>query len=405
MSVVTTTPAASGPLSVESVRRIALIVGGAGLVVAAGSALIFGAATPLFFQSYLWAFLGCLGLSLGSQVLLMIQYLTGGRWGFLLRRIFEANTRCMPLVTLFFLPLLLGLHYLYPWVGATEPGGHLQAKGWYLYVGLPLGFVPRAVLYFAFWNLLTWTFNRWSLQLDAAPTPALRARVSAFSGLGIVAYAFSILFAATDWGMSLEPEWFSTMYPPLLGMGQILLAHAFGIIVLLLLGDRGPLALPGARPVQRDVGNLLLAFVMLFTYMAFSQFLLIYSGNLPEEITYYITRKEGGWAFLIGLVGLFLFATPFLLLLWRDIKKNPNSLLGVATLVLVMRLADLYWQIEPAFGADGRPGHVESGGLLMDVAVLAGLGGLYLAFFLWQLPQRPLLARYGAEQLEVAHHG
>jgi hypothetical protein len=405
VSAITTTP--GGPtvtVSAESVRRVALIAGAAGIVLAALGGLIFNAA--LFFQSYLWVFLACLGLVLGSQVLLMIQYLTGGRWGFLLRRIFEANTRCMPLVTLFFLPLLLGLRYLYPWVDNPLP-----AKTWYLYLGLPLGFIPRAVIYFAFWNLLTWTFNRWSLQLDEAPTPSLQARVSAFSGLGIVAWAISILFAATDWGMSLEPEWFSTMYPPLLGVGQILLAFAFGIIVVLLLGDLGPLGLPAARPVQRDLGNLLMAFVLLFTYMAFSQFLLIYSGNLPEEIPYYITRKQGGWGVLIGLVGLFLFATPFLLLLQRDVKKNPNALLGVATMVLVMRLADLYWQIMPAFGGPdferlGRYGHVESGGPLMDVAVLAGLGGLYLAFFLWQLPQRPLVARYGAEQLqEAAAHG
>src|ERR1700689_336571 len=268
-----------------------------------------------FYRAYLVAFLFWMGVTLGSLALLMMQHLTGGRWALVIRRILEAGTRTLPLMAVAALPILVGLRSLYSWSrpGQTDPA--VLAKQSYLN---PDFFIARMAFYFAVWFTLTYFLNKWSRQEDRGEAGlALWMRLEGLSGIGLVIYGFTVTFASVDWVMSLEPRWYSTIYGLLFMVSQALTAMAFSIGVLVWLSDRKPLS-EVVRPAQfQDLGSFLLTFVMLWAYLEFSQFLIIWGGNLSEEIPWYIRRMEGIW----GSVGLLLvmlsFFLPFFLLLFR----------------------------------------------------------------------------------------
>jgi hypothetical protein len=412
VSAITTSPdpGPASPLPVARAQQWALIAGAVGLLGWAACALLLPP-RDLFFRAYLWAFMLALGVTLGSLVVVLIQHLTGGNWGWVLRHTLEAGTRTLYfIVPVLFLPLLLGLHDLYVWT-RPEVVAHnerLQHKAPYLSLdvlnvqtGVPIpGWVPRAVIYFLVWGGLAYALNRWSRRVDEGPVDDPTGhRLRRFSAVGIVLYGLSVTFAAVDWMMSLEPDWFSTMYGPLIAVGQILGGFAFAVAVTLLLGDREPLAGALGRLTLRDLGSLMLAFVMVWAYLAFSQFLIIWSGNLPEEITWYLYRSRGGWQWVAGALALFQFALPFLLLLSRDIKRDRRALAGVALFVLAMRALDLFWLIEPAGGQGLSPYH------LLYPLPLLGVGGVWLFLFLRELQRRPLLGPPEIQLSEAASHG
>lgn len=364
-------------------QRQAGIIGCVGLALCALGWLIN---TEQFFRSFLLALLFWLAIALGSLALLMVQHLSGGAWGLLLRRVLEAATRTLPLLALLFIPLAFGLHHLYEWarpeIVAEDP--LLQHKAPYL--NIP-GYLGRFVAYFVIWIVLAFLLNRWSREQDQTSDPQLLRRFRLLSGPGLALYGVTITFASIDWVMSLEPHWFSSIYGVLFGMGQVLSAYAFALAVLLLLADYPPLSERLNAAILRDLGNLLLAFVMLWAYLSFSQFLLIWSANLPEEIPWYLRRLSGGWQYLGLALALFHFGLPFLLLLSRDIKHDRRKLSAVALGVLGMRFVDLYWVMMPAF----HPEYFVLHWLWLDAAALAGVGGVWLAVFLGQLQRRPLL--------------
>jgi hypothetical protein len=350
-----------------------------------------------FFRAYLVGYQFWLGVALGSMVLLMLQYLTGGGWGILLRRILEAASRTLPLLVLLALPLVPGVVAIYPWAAVEErdfilPTGHVENvpheenEFRATFLSLPF-FAVRTVIYFAIWGALMVFLNRWSRVQDEGAPVARRLR--GLSGAGLVLYGLTITFAAVDWLMSLEPDWVSTIYPPLFGVGQVLAGMAFALAVLLaihglpLTSHDSPLTL---RPQHlRDLGNMLLTFVMLWAYMSFSQFLLIWAENLPEEIPWYLRRTHGGWEIVAVLLLLVQFGLPFFLLLSRQVKDNPRSLALVAVIVLVMHFVDLLWWVQPA---NGSPLTVFC---LMDVSAWLAIGGLWLWWFVRELRTRPLL--------------
>jgi hypothetical protein len=389
-------------------QRGALLAGAVGLAACLVGGLIPDTRTPMF-RAWLVAFNLCLGLALGSLVVVMLQYLTGGAWGFILRRPLEAATRTLPLLAVLFVPLALGASYLYIWadpemVAKDEALQHKEP-----YLNLPWFFI-RAAGYFVVWNVLQFLLNRWSAQQDTTKDPQLIDRCRALSAAGMVLYVVTITFASIDWVMSLEPHWYSTIYGAMFGMGQVLAGFAFAIAMFLLLADRSPLAEVASGGNLRDLGSLLLAFVLVWAYLSFDQFLLIWSGNLPEEVPWYISRLEGGWVYVALALVLFHFALPFVLLLSTDIKRNRRRLATVALLVVLMHVVDLFWLIVPAFGhGHGAEEHTPVlVSALFYATALVGIGGVWLGFYLWQLQRLPLLPLWSPEgeanHGQAAHH-
>lgn len=370
------------------VQRTALIASAAGLMLFALGALLDRDLGPVL-RSYLVAWTFCLGIALGCLAVVMLQYLTGGAWGLVLRRTLESGSRTLPLLAVLFVPVLLGLPRVYEWVTSRDPA--LAQKQAY-YLNVPF-FLARAAGYFAIWLAVMAVLNRWSRRQDErAAGEDMARRFRLLSAPGLVLYGLTVSFAAIDWVMSLEPRWASSIYGVLFGAGQLLSAFAFTVAVVILLADRPPLAGVLSSNHLRDLGGLLLAFVMVWAYLAFSQFLLIWSGNLPEEVPWYLRRLRGGWQWVGAALVLFHFALPFLLLLSADLKRSRRPLLAVAGLVLVMRFVDLFWLIVPSRD-DPAGGELARhwADALLSAAALVGLGGLWLAFFLWHLDRRPLL--------------
>ena len=367
-----------------------LLIGAAALILCIVGAF-FNA--DQFFRSYLWCYMFYIGVALGSTALLMLQYLTGGAWGIVIRRPCEAAARTLPLLAILFIPIAIGIPHLYQWSHAAVVARDPVLQHKQIYLNVPF-FLIRAALYFLGWNLIAHFLYKWSGEQDRGNLEAAR-KLSWISGPGLVFYGFSVTFMAVDWILSLDPHWFSTIFGMLFIAGEGLAAVAFLICLLVILSERPPLADALTHRQLHDIGKLLLAFVMVWAYFSFSQFLIIWSGNLPDEIPWYVERLRGGWGY-IGLSLVFLhFALPFALLLSRDIKRNFNLLRAVAVMVIFMRFVDLYWLVAPDF----RKGHF--GVSWMDFLAPVGLGGIWLAAFLWQLEKRPLMP-VGDPHLEEA---
>ncbi len=382
------------PADLVARSRPALMVGAVGLVL---SGLGFAVDREQFFRAYLIGYLFLLGVPLGSMALMMVHHLSGGAWGLVIRRIFEASSRTLPLLALFFVPLAFGLHSLYPWTNEALVSHDHVLQGKSVYLNIPF-FLVRAAIYFACWIGLATLLSKWSLAQDNGDRDASR-KMQLLSGGGLVLYGLTITFAAVDWVMSLDPHWFSTMMGFLFMGGQGLIALAFVVIVATSLARRAPMD-HVFKPVHfHDLGKLMLAFVMLWAYLNFSQFLIIYSGNLAEEVPYYMWRLSGGWQYVALLLVALHFALPFSMLLSRDLKRNSNRLIAVAVLVIAMRLIDYIFFVSPEFstgGANLHAGHGEEVATRafahwLDLAVPVGLGGIWVAFFLRQLASRPLL--------------
>lgn len=337
-----------------------------------------------FFHSYLFAFCFWAGISIGSLALLMLQHLTGGGWGLVIRRVLEASTRTIPLILLLFVPVVLGAHYLYSWTDAHELEKHPVLVEKSKYLNLPF-FTVRALIYFAIWMALAYFLNRWSLLQDRTADRQFTKRMRVLSGPGMVLFVFTVTFASIDWFMSLDPLWSSTIYGFIFVASWALSALAFTIAVMAALSKHEPMSNVVAQLHFHDLGKLLLALVMLWSYFAFSQFLIIWSGNLPEEISWYLGRLHGAWGAIALAVIVLHFAFPFLFLLSRSFKRNAGKLVIVAVLILVMRLVDLFWMIEPTFA--GEHFHLS----WMDLVAPIAIGGLWLSVFARTLTTRALI--------------
>ena len=371
------------PGSVGRFQTRALGVGAIALVLS-----LFGAVRSpgAFYQSYLMSFLLVLGLALGSLGLVMLQHLTAGDWGVIIRRPLESATRTLPLIAIFFLPIaLFGMKHLYgewldPQMPAKEPLSRFQQS--YLTRG---GYLGRAVLYFAVWLTLMFLLNIWSKRQDANQSDrALRRRFKLLAGPGIILYVFAMTFAAIDWVMSLSPHWASTIYGFIFVGGQLISSMSFMIAVVVLLSRSEPFASILQPRHLHDLGKLLLAFVMLWAYFDFSQLLIIWSGNQPEEISFYRTRLYGEWGVVAVIVVVFHFFVPFFLLLSQDLKRRAQALSKIALWLILMRLVDLFWMTRPEFTSSAVP-------TWLDLVLPVALGGLWLGFFAFNLKQCPLL--------------
>jgi hypothetical protein len=346
-------------------------------------ACIIGAviSTEQFLRGYLIAYMFWTGLSLGCLALLMLQYLSAGLWGLVIRRVLEAASKCLPLMFVLFLPILFGRNILYAWM--TNPG--LTAhNSWYL--NTP-AWVGRWVVYFVIWISLTLILTR---RGDTQDSPGPQPRLQGLSGVGLILYALTLSFAAVDWVMSLDPTWGSTIYGLIFLAGQGLSALSFSVIMLTIFTRYRPYR-EIIKPMQfHDLGKLMLAFVMLFAYFSFSQWLIIWSGNLPEEIGWYLNRIRGGWGIVALIIILFHFALPFALLLSRERKRAGSRLIGLALFLMFMRLVDIYWYVVPNFAHERGHFYLSPWYIIAPI----GMGGLWLALFFFNLRKRPLLPAY-----------
>jgi len=368
---------------IDRIERGAAAAAGLGLL---GCAVGFFSSGEQFYRSYLFAYLFWTGLAVGCLSVTMINHLTGGVWGLLVRRPLEAGTRTFPLLAVLFLPIALGVDHLYPW---AHPGEDQLLREKALYLNVPF-FLVRTVFYFATWVALAHFLNKWSLEMDNGESLRLSRRMRGLSGGGLVLLGLTITFSAVDWAMSLAPHWFSTIYGILFMVGQALSALAFVIALVALLANERPIS-EAVRPgTLQDLGKLLLAFTMLWAYMHFSQFLIVWSGNVAEETPFYVRRFQGGWQWAGLLLVAFHFVLPFVLLLSRDLKRNAKSMGALASGLLLVRLLDLFWLIGPDLTGHGQ----EAPGFAfhwLDVAAPVGLGGLWLLLYTRQLRKRPLL--------------
>jgi hypothetical protein len=376
----TATAAFHPPAAVDRVQRLGLIVGG---VAALASLLGLFFSPSSFFRAYLVGWVYWVSIALGCLAVLLLNHLTRGAWGLVIRRVMEAASRTLPLMLLLFLPILFGMDELYLWASPEGQGDPLiQAKEPYLNVPF---FVVRLVLYFVIWSGLAFWMSRLSWRQDETADPHLTRRMQLIAAPGLAAWALAVTFAAVDWLMSLEPHWFSTIYGVYLMGGCALAALGFLIAFAAFLSRREPMDAILQPRHFHDLGKLLLAFVMLWAYFSFSQFLIIWSGNLPEETHWFDHRTHGGWGFVALLLVVFHFALPFVLLLSRDLKRKASVLGGVALLMLGMRWVDLLWQVEPAFE------HGSAAFFWLYLTVPAAIGGLWLFAFVRELKKRPLL--------------
>jgi hypothetical protein len=385
----------SAPESINRVQQRALIAGGIGLLFCG---IGYFKSPESFLHSYLFAFIFVLGLSLGSLGLLMLQHLTGGQWGIVIRRPLESATRSLILVAVLFLPIFFGMKYLYSaWLNAPSSGEGALSEFQRHYLTAN-GFRIRAIIYFAVWGLLAFLFNRWSREQDVnREDRRLRRRLKMFAGPGIILYVFMMSFAAIDWVMSLSPHWASTIYGFIFIAGQLISSLALMIAVVALLASAEPFSRVLQKHHLGDLGSLLLAFLMLWAYFDFSQLLIIWSGNLPEEITFYRARLYGDWGVVAVIVLVFGFFVPFFLLLSQDLKRNVKTLPAVALWLIFMRLVDLYWTTGPEFTSRAVP-------TPWDLAAPLALGGLWLFVFAGQLKQMPLLPLGDPKLEEVIEH-
>jgi hypothetical protein len=385
----------------DRLRIQALGVGGVGLAISAVGWLM---RPQQLLPAYLVAFLFWIGLGLGSLGLTMLHHLVGGQWGLPIRRPLEAGMMTLFPMALLFLPLAIGMRVLYPWARLEEVrlDPELLHKTAYLN---PYAFDIRAAVYFGLWLLFALLGNRMSRAQDRTAAPQMSLRLQQLSGPGLVLLFLTSTFAAIDWGMSLEPKWFSTIYGAMLITGEALSTLAAMIVVAVLLAGEHPMDQAVTPTRLHDLGNLLLAFVMLWAYMAFSQFLIVWSGDLTEEITWYLRRTHGGWQWVaLFLIG-FHFFLPFFVLLFRESKRQGTWLFRIACLVLAVHLVDVIWLVIPS-SADLTSPRIDWGALPWVLATTAGIGGIWIASFLWQLKGAPLIPLHDANlDAAIAHAG
>jgi hypothetical protein len=378
------------PGELNGLRSLALGIGGIGTLVWAIGLYLH---PEQALRSWLLGFIVWGGIGLGSIGLLILQYLTGGAWGVVIRRTLEAASRTLPVIFILFLPIAIGLTTLYEWTHFPADDITQIQRGWYQ---TPISWWLRSAVYFILFGVMVYLLNTWSANQDKSKDHDEAAmwlgRATAFSGPTMVFYALVVTFAAVDWVMSLEPHWFSTIWGLLFVAGWALSCLCFTVIVMAFLLDKVPMNRVLGRRHFHDLGKLMLALVMVWAYFNFSQYLIIYSGNLPEETVWFIKRSTGGWGWIAWGLILFHFAAPFLILLQQDLKRKPKRLAMVAVFILFMRFVDMYFLIGPSPRLGEHAAlHVPFAISWMDIVAPLAVGGIWVWYFLGQLMSRPLV--------------
>ncbi|MGA3045847.1 MAG: hypothetical protein ABSD67_04450 [Terracidiphilus sp.] len=415
------------PAFVDDWKKRALVVALIFAVIAVGLAFLDGKGFDLdhVLRAWLLGTVLTFGWSVGGLALLMVQYVSGGKWGLLLRRPLEAMSRTLPVVFAYWLVIAFAMYmgklYLWAQVDGSKPsevaaalksGFINEAQAHAIEFKRPMlspeMFLLVGLFCFLVWTYYSWRLNRLGLLRDQdSPdnTPMWIKKMENISGPGILVYALTMTAAVIYWVMSLDPTWYSSVYGLLFLVGQGYSVLALSIIVSISLSKAEPFKTILRQTEQHDLGKFTFAFVMLNIYLAFSQFLIIWSGNLPEEIPWYLDRFRGGWAVIITLDFIFHWLIPFSMLLSRDIKRNKKRLVLVCQWMVFAKAFDLFWLIEPNFKDAARNLHF-SFGILEYVAVPVAMVSFWVAFYCTRLKQRPLVQTndpHVAEILEPEH--
>jgi len=381
----------SAPEDINRLRTLALGIGGIALIIWAVG-VFFNTEQAL--RSWLLGFVFWGGIGIGSLGVLMLQYLTGGAWGVVIRRTLEAGSRTLPVIVLLFVPLAIGVatHNIYEWTHMAPTEHAIHERGIYL---LPWSWIVRSMIYFALWGGMVYLLNKWSAQQDRTETVEqsrqLLERASRFSGPTLVIYALVVTFAVVDWMMTLDPHWFSTMWGLLFVAGWALSCFCFVVALMAFLSDKAPMNRVLGKRHFHDLGKLMLALTMVWAYFNFSQFLIIWSGNIPEETGWFITRMKGGWGYIGIALIVFHFAFPFLVLLQQDFKRRARWLATLAIFILVMRVIDMFYTIGPSHRVTAG---WEQGAFYvswMDFVAPVAVGGIWLWWFFGELLKRPMV--------------
>lgn len=374
-------------------RRVEIACLAVGLL-SLGACLVIGRMTGHGMVGYLFALFFFLGLSLGSLAWLGVHFLAGGAWGAVARGALEASARMVPWLAVLFVPLLFGLSALYPWARPEEVARSELRQHRALYLNW-VGFVVRSLVYLGLWSLFARVVTDLSRRLDTRPEAA--RRLMGWSTAWLLVYLFSVSFAAVDWVASTDPRWASSILGFLVVADQMLPAIALAIVTVALQSTQ-----PAFERLRRlpqhlnDLGNLLLTGVMTWGYLSFVQLLIIWAGNLPHEVAWYVRRIHGGWRMVVWGFVLFQLVLPFGFLLFRIVKRHPLRLALVASVVLAAHLAYLYWQIVPTFRPtlEVRP---------TDLFAFVGVGGVWVAGFLYHLNGRAQPLPNDPRLQEAAH--
>ena len=347
-------------------------------------------------RSWLLGFIFWGGIGIGCLGVLLLQYLTGGAWGVISRRVLEAGSRTLPVLFILFLPMMIGVATasVYNWThlsAATDEA--MRHRGWYM---TSWGWIGRSVIYFILFYVMAWYLNRASADQDNATTGEGAAKyliqASRFAGPTTVIFCLVVSFAAVDWVMTLDPHFFSTIYGMLFIAGWALSCFCFVVLILALLSDWTPMNDFVGRRHFHDLGKLMLALVMVWAYFNFSQFLIIWSGNIPEETVWFLVRMKGVWGWIGVALIFFHFAFPFLVLLNQDFKRHAKWIAMLAVFILFMRVVDMLYLIGPN-PRISDPSAVH-GTFHVDILDLVGpiaVGGIWLWAFFSQLAKRPVV--------------
>jgi hypothetical protein len=396
----------TAPPVVKTIGQRSLIIG---VIFGIGALALAFLRPDEFYRGYLLGYMDWLGVALGSMVIVMIRHLTGGGWGTVIRRILGAAMRTLPVMAVLFVPIIIGVlqHRNYPWLmpldAIQDPHikEHLEKHAFIKDAYLnPSGFIIRSIIYLAIWNLLSFLLSMWSKQTDTPTAPDNTQKFKAVAGPGLILYAFTITFAAIDWVMSLDPSWISTIFGLIILIGELISAMCFAIVVESILVKYKPMSEMLRPDFVHDHGKWTLAFIMVWAYFSFSQWLIIWAGNLPNEITFYLKRINSGWGGVALFLVLFHFVIPFLILLSRPFKRNIHKLVWLAVWLMFMRFIDLFWIIEPNFSKNFTV-------TIADIVVPVAIGAIWLFFFCRNLAALPLLPVYdvsAGDVFEPHHH-
>jgi hypothetical protein len=378
------------PADVKRWRSTALGIGGIALI-AWLIGLYFSPEQAL--RSWLLGFIFWGGIGFGCIGVLMLQYLTGGAWGVVIRRVTEAGSNTVPILLLLFLPIAIGVNSLYEWTHLAPTEHVMVHRGWYMTAA---SWLLRSAVYFALFWIMTWYLTKWSKLQDRTTNPEDSAvylgKATAFSGPSIIIWTLVVSFAAVDWVMTLDPHFFSTIWGLLFVAGWGLSCFCFVVTVLAFLSDKPPMDRVLGKRHFHDLGKLMLAMVMVWAYFNFSQFLIIWSGNIPEETGWFLTRMKGGWGWIGVILILFHFGFPFLVLLLQDFKRHAKRIAMLAIFILIMRVFDMFYLIgpNPRIALHGA----EQGAFIvswMDFVAPIAVGGIWLWWFFGELMKRPLV--------------